>query len=99
MQTYHYRVWVPAKTGAIKLMNCQGKTFQGKFKASALDTIRNFFYTYSSHLLYTEILSLCSGRVVLPFLLPPKQLHPFQIVSFWFMAAQDIHIAWVHLGN
>lgn len=43
MQTYHYRVWVPAKTGAIKLMNCQGKTFQGKFKASALDTIRNFF--------------------------------------------------------
>lgn len=57
MQTLYCRVWVHAKTGAIKLMNCQGKTFQGKFKVPALGTVTFFF---PSHLVCSEILNLCS---------------------------------------
>lgn len=59
MQTLYCRVWVCAKTGAIKLMNCQSKTFQGKFKVPALGTVRLFFFP--SHLVYTEILNFCSA--------------------------------------
>lgn len=58
MQTLYCCVWVCAKTGAIKLMNCQGKTFQGKFKVPALGTVRHPFF--SSHLTYTESLNFCS---------------------------------------
>lgn len=59
MQTLYCRVWVRARTGAIKLMNCQSKTFQGKFKVPALGTVRLFFFP--SHLVYTEILNFCSA--------------------------------------
>lgn len=58
MQTLYCRVWVHAKTGVIKVMNCQGKTFQGKFKVPALGTVRLFFFP--SRLVYTEILNFCS---------------------------------------
>lgn len=40
-------------------MNCQGKTFQGKFKVPALSTVRLFFSP--SHLAYTEILNFYSA--------------------------------------
>lgn len=60
MQTLYCRVWVRARTGAIKLMNCQSKTFQGKFKVPALGTVRLFFFL-PSHLVYTEILNFCSA--------------------------------------